>query len=193
MRSIDAAASWTTSSAVNASARCERCNSTTRSRASSAIEISASARPASEIEPAAQGYPDAHAYPAAPREPAGTTTIFVEGLSARYLPIAIGERSRLVVAPTNGIRIAGWIVATGGGLGDGSELDADLAVTLDPGTYTLVVTGLSRATITTAVELVVTPAPVDPGGCSTTSGSMSPSILAILAIRRRRRIRRPGT
>jgi len=147
----------------------------------------------------AAGYPEARGWVEAPREAQliASARIYVEGLSARYVPVSITDRSRVTIAPTNGIRVAGWIVADGRGLADGIELASDgalLVATVKPGRYLLVVTGLSRGTITTAVELAIAPPlPDDIGehsGCSSTAGlrlSMVGSITVALWRRRRRR------
>ena len=142
------------------------------------------------------GYPDASRWARVPQEPAtdGAARIFIEGLSARYLPITVGANPRVAVRPPGNLRVAAWIVPDGGGLADGIELterDGVHAATVDPGTYTLVVTGLSRNTIATAVEVELTP-PVeeDDGGCSA-GGGRGAGWLAlagvIFAARRRRR------
>ncbi|HSK02355.1 MAG TPA: MXAN_6640 family putative metalloprotease [Kofleriaceae bacterium] len=145
------------------------------------------------------GYPDAGAWPVVPLEPAadGDTRIFIEGLSARYLPLTVGELPRVAVRPPAGLRVAAWLVRDGGTLADGVELterDGVLAATAPPGAYTLVVTGLSRGTIATAVEVELTP-PVDDedgGGCSAAGGGAGRGgalalLVVIYAARPRRR------
>jgi MYXO-CTERM domain-containing protein len=127
------------------------------------------------------GYPDAAAWPTVPLEPvtADAARIFVEGLSARYLPITVGEAPRVTVRPPAGFRLAAWLVPSGGSLADGVELeeqDGVLAASVPAGSYTLVVTGLSRNTIATAVEVELTPELAEPpgdgdGGCSAGPGS----------------------
>jgi MYXO-CTERM domain-containing protein len=136
-------------------------------------------------------------WPEVLREPAiaGTGTVYVEGLSARYVPLTVASRSRLVLTPDKGIRIAGWLVADGRGFTEGTELDPDgaaLAATIDAGSYTLVVTGLARGTIATAVAVALEPPDDGGGGCAVGSASASPLALIALAAamaRRRRRIR----
>jgi MYXO-CTERM domain-containing protein len=137
-------------------------------------------------------------WPEVLREPAiaGTGMVYVEGLSARYLPLTVASRSQLVLTPDKGIRIAGWLVADGRGFTDGIELDADgttRAATIDAGSYTLVVTGLARGTIATAVSVELG-APGSDGGGGCAVGSPSASPLALIALtaamaRRRRRVR----
>lgn len=154
-------------------------------------------------------YAGAGSWPEVPKEPAlaGAGKIYIEGLSARYVDVTVsGERRQLLVAPTDGIEVRGWAVAAGGGLADGvalAKVAGGVAATLEPGTYTLVVTGLSRNTITTAVNVQLQPAPVEPpddddddggdgGGCQATSatpagaGPLGWIALALLAGGRRR-------
>jgi len=141
-------------------------------------------------------YPDARAWPEAPREPGITSdgTIYVEGISALYVPLELAAKSRVRVAPDGALRIAAWLVADGAALGNGIELAADgaaLAATIDAGAYTLVVTGLARNTIATAVHITFEPPPAegedgDSGGCST-AGSSPAGLLAIIAVLARRR------
>lgn len=144
-------------------------------------------------------YENALAWSEAPREMSieSTGTIYVEGLSARYVPITLPARSRIEVAPTNGIRVAAWIVAEGSGFPDGVELVGDEtvhAIELDAGTYELVVTGLSRGTITTAVDIAIgEPLPEEDTGCSAaTGGSLAPAffLLGLFRLRRGRIYRR---
>jgi hypothetical protein len=140
------------------------------------------------------GYRNAVGWSETPREPSFETrgTIYIEGLSARYVPIVVAERSLIEVRPTGGIRIAAWLVADGLGLADGRDLQPDgvaLTETVDAGTYTLIVTGLSRGTITTAVDVAITEPPNDDtGGCSSTSsaGGATWWVVAWLAGSRRR-------
>ena len=145
-------------------------------------------------------YVAAAAWPEVPREPAIATTgqIFIEGLSARYVPITAASRSQLAVTPT-GIRIAAWLVADGATLADGVALTADgaaLVTTIAPGGYTLVVTGLARGSITTAVDVALTPAPiVEPppppppsAGCSASPGGPGALLLVLALLRRRYQI-----
>lgn len=146
------------------------------------------------------GYPaEAAMWPQVPREAplAGAGQIFIEGLSARYVPIPVGANPRIAVRPANGTRIAAWLVRDGGRLADGVELaerDAVWSATVDAGDYTLVVTGLSRNTIATAVDVELTPPlasePVDDGGCHAGSSANAALIFAIAISARRRRRRR---
>ena len=153
----------------------------------------------------AGGYPFAAALPAAPREPALTDLdaeeVYVEGYAARYLPVTVTEDASLVLAPTGGITVAGFVVPLGAPLAEGRELTGDAvrqAVALAPGRYALVVTGLSPMTITTAVHVSLEPATaeIDPGdgGCAVggTRGALpvSVALLGLLVPRRRRRV--PG-
>jgi hypothetical protein len=144
------------------------------------------------------GYPDASRWAKVPQEPAtdGAARIFIEGMSARYLPITVGANPRVAVRPPGNIRVAAWIVPDSGGLGDGIELtkhDGVHAATVPPGSYTLVVTGLSRNTIATAVEVELTP-PVDDddGGCNAGGGRGASwiALLGVICVARRRRRRR---
>jgi MYXO-CTERM domain-containing protein len=127
--------------------------------------------------------------------------VFVEGMSARYVPIFVTDKPRIAVTPPNGIRVAAWLVRDdGGSLASGIELaerDGVLSATVEAmGGYTLVVTGLSRNTIATAVEVALTPPveeeppPDENGGCSAAGGSGAgwAAILGMLiAVGRRRR------
>lgn len=147
------------------------------------------------------GYPDAAAWPRVPLEQ-GTGSraqIFIEGLSARYLPIVVDADPRVAVRPASGIRLAAWLVRHDGTLADGVELverEGVHAATVAPGGYTLVVTGLSRNTIATAVDVELTPPvdgePIEEGSCS--AGGGGGGALALLGVicaagrpRRRRR------
>lgn len=121
----------------------------------------------------AGGYPGAAAYPDAPREELGATRVAIEGLSARYVPLSIAERSRIELPTT--LRIA----ATAGGV---EFTGSPLTATLEPGRYELVITGLSPNTLATDVEIAI--GPPDEGGCAT---SGSPALLPVVLLRRRRR------
>ena len=146
-------------------------------------------------------YPAAAGWPQVPREPPIETdgTIYIEGLSARYVPITVGSRSRIMLAASGGIRIAGWLVAEGRSFAEGLALapaqaapEATIEATIDAGTYTLVVTGLSRGSITTAVRVTLDepPAPEgDGGGCASTPAPRATLLwlVAALAWCRRRR------
>jgi hypothetical protein len=133
---------------------------------------------------------------------AGEGMIYVEGLSARYVDVTIaGERQELRVAPSGGVEIVGWAVPEGGGFTEGVELEpatGGVAAVLEPGTYTVVVTGQSRASGLTPVHLRLAPAPPEPpqdvdgsGGCQ--AGSSHPGragvwlIVSLLVGWRRRR------
>jgi len=146
---------------------------------------------------AARGmYPKAATWPTVPRETAiaDRGTIYIEGLSARYVPIAITQRSRITVSTAAAIRLAAWIVADDQVLADGITLTADgstLSANLDPGPYTLVVTGLTRNSIATAVDVAIGPPEADDGGgCSSTRPPHAALVLAIAWLVGRRRLRR---
>jgi hypothetical protein len=150
-------------------------------------------------------YPDAGAWAQVPREAPITAAgrLFVEGMSARYVPIFVADKPRIALTPPSGFRIAAWLVRDEGGtLASGVELveqDGVLAATVDaPGGYTLVVTGLTRNTIATAVEVALTPPVEEPpdgegddGGCSAAggrgTGQAALLVLGALAAARRRR------
>jgi uncharacterized protein (TIGR03382 family) len=123
-----------------------------------------------------------------PLEPAiaagGAAVIYVEGLSARYVPIEVAAGQAVTVTPTGGLQIAAWIVPTGGALDDGRELAAvDGRRTASPaaGSYTLVVTGLSRGSITTEVDVAIGD-PGGGGGCSTTPTAPTPGAALLLLV-----------
>jgi hypothetical protein len=133
---------------------------------------------------AARGmYPKAGTWPVVPRETAivDRGTIYIEGLSARYVPIAITQRSRVAVSTAAAIKLAAWIVADDQSLADGITLAADgpaLSANLDPGPYTLVITGLTRNSIATAVDVAIGP-PEEPGGGSCSSTRSPPAALLL--------------
>jgi uncharacterized protein (TIGR03382 family) len=138
-------------------------------------------------------YPAAQAWREAPREMAiaATGTTYVEGLSARYVPLTVAARSTITLAPTSGIRVAGWLIADGAAFDDGIEL-VDNAATVEAGSYTLVVTGLSRGTITTAVDIAIgEPIEEDDEQSGCASSSTTPALpipfIVLVALRRRRR------
>jgi hypothetical protein len=146
------------------------------------------------------GYPDASGWPSVPLEQgtADTARIFLEGMSARYLPIVVGALPRVAVRPPSGLRVAAWLVKNGGTLADGVELAArggELAATVEEGGYLLVVTGLSRNTLATAVEVELTPPEAEAeAGCCSAGGGSRTSALALAGVifvacrpRRRRR------
>ena len=156
---------------------------------------------------AARGnYPDARAWPEAPREAAvdgieGGGTLYLEGLSARYVPIVLAARARVARASA-GLRVAARAFRDGDGDGDGDGVDggvelagdgAALAAELDAGAYLLVATGLSRGKITTAVELAIAPPPDGDEGDSGCAAAPGASLAwLVLAVPRRRRRRRGG-
>jgi hypothetical protein len=129
-------------------------------------------------------YPAAGAWPSIPREPAISDhgTIYVEGVSARYVPITSAAPFQITLsAPT--IKIAAWIVADDGRLADGIDLAPDgatLSASAPAGSYTLVVTGLSRNSITTAVDVALGPPDSGGGGCS--SSATPPGALLVLVV-----------
>ena len=141
------------------------------------------------------GYPDASGWASVPLEPAidASGRVFLEGLSARYVPVTVGADPRVVVRPSGGIRVAAWLVPQDGGLADGVELTeqgGEQAATVDPGAYTLVVTGLSRNTIATAVDVELTAAKASgDDGCNASGGGASGLVLlgVLYATTRRRR------
>lgn len=117
-------------------------------------------------------YPAAGTWPQVPREPAISDhgTIYVEGVSARYVPITSVTPFQITVA-TPTIHIAAWLVADDAKLTDGIDLTSDgpsLSASADAGSYTLVVTGLTRNSITTAVDVTLGPPDSGGGGCSST-------------------------
>ncbi len=137
-------------------------------------------------------YPDAARWPEAPREPsiAETGTIYLEGLSARYVPMTVARPSRVTVSPTGTSVVAAWLVADGAPITDGRELardDGQLIADADAGSYTLVVTGLTRSSIATAAEVTIGQAPDDGGGCSSVRSSNPWLSLAIVVLLRRER------
>jgi outer membrane receptor for ferrienterochelin and colicins len=127
-------------------------------------------------------------------DPAAGGTVQLEGLAARYVPIALAAGAwRVTATPAAGRRIAAWIVADDGALAEGAELVAEdggaLAVVVGAGAaraQTLVVTGLSPNTITSGVALAVAPAPDDPdaggGGCAAGHGAGGPFALGLLVL-----------
>lgn len=146
---------------------------------------------------AARGpYPAAASWPSVPREPpiADHGTIYIEGLSARYVPITVAARSRITLSTAAPLKLAGWVVADGASFDDGIPLeldDATHAANIDPGSYTLVVTGLARNSIATAVDVTLGPPASSGGGCSSTAPSSS-LLLVIAALLVRPRSRTPN-
>lgn len=153
-------------------------------------------------------YPaEADTWPEVPLEPAltatdaeVTTTVAIEGLSARYLPLGLGPTGTWRVTVEQGSRtLRAWVVARDGAIADGVELegDGDLTADLPPtasGDQILVVTGLSPGTLATQITVRLAPAtdePGDGGGCCSTGGGGGPSsgllAFAVLMMLRRRR------
>jgi len=133
------------------------------------------------------GYLEATKWSETPREPTLTAsgTAYIEGLSARYVPLELATRAQLTV--TSASKIAAWVVPTAGTLDDGIEVTADTV--LEPGSYLLVISGLARNSITTAVDIGISEPDEGGGGCS--SSSPTGSGLAMLALLRMRRRARP--
>jgi hypothetical protein len=138
-----------------------------------------------------------------PTEPPFTsaaTTIYVEGLSARYVPVILpADLDReIVVRPAANRTARAWVVPFTGALADGIELVADatdgaLELTIPssaPRQHYLVVTGLSAGTIASATELLVRepviddpPDPPGGGGCASSRGGSSLALaLPLLAL-----------
>jgi hypothetical protein len=147
---------------------------------------------------AARGmYPKAATWPVVPREPAiaDRGTIYIEGLSARYVPIAITQPSSVTVSTAASIKLAAWLVADDRTLTDGIALTPDgssHSANADPGAYLLVVTGLTRNSIATAVDVAIGPpgANDDDGGSCSSSRRPPAALLFIIAgllLRRRGR------
>jgi MYXO-CTERM domain-containing protein len=154
-------------------------------------------------------YPGADAWIEAPVEDAIVAsdvgepvegTVQIEGLSARYVPISltVPDDWRITVRPS-GRTVRAWVVPIDGDLDAGVELEAegdDLIAELPPtaGDQWLVVTGLSRNTITTAIPVVVEPAPPPTdmaGGCCSTGegegeGALVLAMLVGVLARRKR-------
>jgi hypothetical protein len=125
--------------------------------------------------------PNALAWPQVTQEPFidSAGSIYVEGYSARYVPIRVtAAEQQVTITPPTGVRISAWIVAADGALSTGIELapqDAVIAAPTPPGNYTLVVTGLTRNTLPTEVAIALTerpeePEPSDDGGDGMTDG-----------------------
>jgi MYXO-CTERM domain-containing protein len=151
------------------------------------------------------GYPDASAWVEVPFESPITAAgeVQIDGLSARYVAVTLGDGGEwwVTARPPAGRTIRAWLVdQAAGGIDDGVELVAEgdvLAARFAesaPRQHYLVVTGLTRNTITAAVPIVVEPAPPlpeDPGGCCSTgdSGGDPPwaIVVAVAALLFRRR------
>jgi hypothetical protein len=141
-------------------------------------------------------YPAAAAsWPSVPFEPPITATaeLQIDGLSARYAELTIPGGPILVTAvPPPGRTIRAWLVPRTGTLADGLDFAADgdvISLTLPdsaPREHYLVVTGLTRQTITAAVPITIEPAPPpmeDPGGCcSAGADPTTPWLLALAVI-----------
>lgn len=152
-------------------------------------------------------YPDAGSWRQVPKELplSANGKVYVDGLSAAYVDVTIsGERQELLVAPTSGIKVAAWVVAAGADYDAGVELKAGtggLVTTLDPGTYTLVINGLTRNIIATEVKVEMRPPPPpevpdpddqvdDGGGCQSTpapSGAWWMGLAIVAGLWRKRR------
>jgi hypothetical protein len=104
--------------------------------------------------------------PLPPREPTNAPKIYVEGLSARYVPLEISTPTHLAFTTTSKIAAAA----------DAIELGDDTV--LEPGTYLLTVTGLAKGTIAPPAD--------DGGGCAATprrpSFVVAFVLLALLAV-----------
>lgn len=137
------------------------------------------------------GYTNASAWPEAPREAvfatadASVTTIYIEGRSARYVPVVLdGERE---LAIDTDVAIAAWLAPAGAPVSAGMQIEG--GAVLDAGVYSLVVTGLSEGTIATPVTMSVLTERQD-GGCASTNAVGLPiAILVLLGMPRRRRRR----
>lgn len=132
-------------------------------------------------------YESGHEWPEVPREAPfdGDSTTYVEGLSARYVPIEVAERSRIVVGGPAGLAFAAWSVADDAALDAGEGLvatdrDGELAAAIDAGSHTLVVTGLARGTIATAIDVRVEAIGED-SGCNAGARSL-PAWLVLVGI-----------
>jgi hypothetical protein len=131
-------------------------------------------------------YPDASAWIEVPAEAPFTAAagmVYLEGLSARYVPVILpADLDReIVVRPAANRTARAWVVPFTGALADGVELVADggdLEVTIAaaaPRQHYLVVTGLSAGTIASPTELFVREPVIDPpdddgGGCAAGGG-----------------------
>ena len=140
--------------------------------------------------------------PLAGTDTSAETTIQIEGMSARYVPVILGpEGGWDVRVRPSGRTLRAWLVAANAAFADGVELEADDEGTLvahvdsgGPRQHTLVVTGLSRNTITTAIPVAIAPAVDEPpggeaGGCCAAGGRPNPIAIVIVAfalLRRRR-------
>jgi hypothetical protein len=136
-------------------------------------------------------YPAAAAWREVPLEPtlAEGGVVYLEGLSARYVPLTIASPTRVTVSPPSNLAIAAWIVAEGDVFEHGVELTgagSRLATDLDGGAYTLVVTGLTRNSITTAVDVTFAAPDNDGGGCSTTGTGSAWLAICLLGLKLRR-------
>jgi len=153
------------------------------------------------------GYPAAASFPRAPREPTidptidpASATIYVEGLSARYVPLALATAQQVEI-DSGPIAVAAWIVPTGGSLDAGIELapaagSPALVATVGPGDHTLVVTGLGRNTLAAAVTITLGEPPVssdDSGSCQASPDACFGLVGFLMLVVVRRRGYRPAT
>ncbi len=161
------------------------------------------------------GYVHAASYPEAPLETPiiltadapTTSTIFVEGLSARYVPLRLSQPQLIQILPGAGTRVVAVALPANQPLTAGRELTISAIVDGEPtaapqpnvvpaGDYLLVITGLSRNTIATAVAIKITTPPSPPkppdshdtSGCqSAGSGNLCVGIALICLLQRRSR------
>ncbi len=113
-------------------------------------------------------------------------TTYLEGLSARYMPIVLDEQR--TIALSTQVDIAAWFVPAGSD--DGVSVAASEGAALDAGEYTLVITGLAQGSIASAVTVEIEE-PLPGGGCASTPAAGLPiAILILLAIPRPSRRRR---
>jgi outer membrane receptor for ferrienterochelin and colicins len=125
----------------------------------------------------------------------------LEGLSARYANVTLGDGAWRVVATPGAIDVRGYLLGVDAAVDEGVELVADgdvVAAVIEaaaPRNQVLVLTGLSPNTITTKVPITIEPyVPEDDdggGGCSAAGGASGGGGLVVLlglalAVRRRR-------
>ncbi len=135
------------------------------------------------------GYDRARTWAEAPREAPilDRGTAFVEGLSARYIPLVVDAPALVAVTAPPSIAIAAWLATDDAPLADGTSLVSDgtsLLAEVDAGVYTLVLTGLSPRTLATPVDITLGPIPAPPiddsGGCRTAPPSNAVCMIAVL-------------